>query len=467
MSDEDCTTVLSFLFENFSSVKQDINAKNSKDLTAIDLAVEKHKFRLAVLLLQYGAKFNEDINTILKSLASAKSVYSKSRDEYETNSLLFINILLQEISKITNFNQIDKDGNTLLHKVVCQNDQQMACLLIELNVDLNIRNLNGNSALELAAERGLTFTILSLINKNASITKRTQFSSYSSTFYFETAAQFLKPILFDAIVRTDDQLLNEVINCIIRSLKHDILNSYNETGVTPLHFAAKIGNVNAVQTLIKIGADIARTALKSQKTPLHMVFECNDVDQVNKLIPLLTKGAINKLDANGFSPFHHAVYYNRYVMEFLRHGASITKTDSMGRTPLKLAISAYYNASDKHELKNYCRTIETLLDNGAGIFVNVDEMPPDVNTSGKLLIGFTINQRPVTRSMSGFEKAILNTHELMVNIENGASIDKENIMNLIDERLTINGNAAHFTDLKILKEAFNFYTQPKKFNMTM
>ncbi|KAJ5710597.1 hypothetical protein N7488_004753 [Penicillium malachiteum] len=143
---------------------------------------------------------------------------------------------------------------------------------------------------------------------------------------------------------------------------------------TPLHTAARVGNINIVKILLENGVSADVACERGLISPLLWLCEKSDpdLDVVRSLIQkganthaidpeegrtalhfatrsvhatlaeiLLESGAeVNTTSFNGDLPIHEAIYNNNLnvVKVLITYGSSLSKKDSSGRTPLKIAI---------------------------------------------------------------------------------------------------------------------------------
>ena len=118
----------------------------------------------------------------------------------------------------------------------------------------------------------------------------------------------------------------------------EVLNTADELGYTPLHYAAESGKPDIVKVLIKVGADVDAKD-KDGDTPLHIT-AFNGYTAIAKA--LLEAGAeVNAKNNYGRTPLHVAAQLGRLetVEALLEAGADPTVTDGDGETPLDVATN--------------------------------------------------------------------------------------------------------------------------------
>ena len=107
------------------------------------------------------------------------------------------------------------------------------------------------------------------------------------------------------------------------------INSKTSLGLTPLHFAAFNGNLDAVNSLIEHGAD--QTAVDNDsKSVLHFAAEGGNTATIERMLKLPID--VNCRDSQGRSPLHHAACRdNLDAVNFLTgHGADQTTESTIG-----------------------------------------------------------------------------------------------------------------------------------------
>ncbi len=137
---------------------KDINLKNTKGESALTMAVKAGTPENVALLLNKGADVNvtdKDGNNLgVYLIQSYRPEASKGQDPLEAKIKL-----LQD--KGLNLAAAQKDGNTLYHLAAVKNDLSLLKKLASLNIDVNVKNKDGMTALHKAA----------MISKNDEILK--------------------------------------------------------------------------------------------------------------------------------------------------------------------------------------------------------------------------------------------------------------------------------------------------------
>ncbi|CAM9815620.1 unnamed protein product, partial [Pylaiella littoralis] len=110
-------------------------------------------------------------------------------------------------------------------------------------------------------------------------------------------------------------------------------------GFNALDFAASMGHVNVIRTLLSHGADADATEPEENTTALHIAAE---FDQVGAIFALAAaKVNLNAQDNAGCTPLHRASATGCYgaVVALAREGADLNKVNDEGKPPLHLAAA--------------------------------------------------------------------------------------------------------------------------------
>ena len=199
---------------------------------------------------------------------------------YRTNDKNLVDFLLGTGGDDLNLQ--DETGNSALHYICMKGDADLAEKLIKAGVKINTENLRGDTPVHIAATRGSVNIIKLLMEKGADI------------------------------------------------------NAQNIEGMTPLIYAIRSCQIPAAKYLITSGADkYART--KNGLTAIDYV----KAESLDPLLPFFAEN-FPKIDLNGNTPLHHAVYQNGLAMIrniLVNDTSSLNIKNNQGLTPLMIAIN--------------------------------------------------------------------------------------------------------------------------------
>ncbi|MBQ2645049.1 ankyrin repeat domain-containing protein [bacterium] len=142
------------------------------------------------------------------------------------------------------------------------------------------------------------------------------------------------------------------------------INMKDDTGKTPVYYAAAAGQEKAVKFLLLCGADI-NVRDENLKSPLMAAIEAKSFETVFLLINV--NASVKVSDENGYTPLHYAVLNNQkeIVQTITSKFCDTEATDNEGNTPL------FYSLGNK-EIMNI------LLRSGADI--------NGINSEGKTVL---------------------------------------------------------------------------------
>ncbi|KAJ8680153.1 hypothetical protein QAD02_015940 [Eretmocerus hayati] len=106
-----------------------------------------------------------------------------------------------------------------------------------------------------------------------------------------------------ACIRNNIEALNRLLNPENIDVNNLNVNAPTKTGSTPLHLAAKYNSEDAVEFLLRNGANPMLQDSRG-RTPLHIAFERRNTIVVDKIAKRLTVCSQNLIDDTGLSLFH-------------------------------------------------------------------------------------------------------------------------------------------------------------------
>ncbi len=124
-----------------------------------------------------------------------------------------------------------------------------------------------------------------------------------------------------------------------------LANVENEQGLTPLGFAAHLGNKDSVKTILDFHADInavshSKVEYIPSNTALHAAIAGSRNLEVIELL-LGSEAQTNIFDSNGHTALHTAAFHDdntQLINLLIRHGASVDAKVDGGKTAMELAI---------------------------------------------------------------------------------------------------------------------------------
>ncbi|WP_353280516.1 ankyrin repeat domain-containing protein [Wolbachia endosymbiont (group B) of Cyclophora punctaria] len=242
------------------------------------------------------------------------------------------------IEKGANVNQLDSSQRTTLYQPAVNGDIEITKILVMNKVNPNVEDLMNLTALYEAARNGHKEVVRFLMNNGADVKKN--------------GALKLTP-LHIAVANVD----RAMVDCIIKNDKNidkniEIVDVF---GWTPVYWAATKNDISILEALLKCisehGADVNLEDNLIGRSPLHIAATNGNVEAVELLIKY---GAnVNHKDAWGWTPFNCAATKgNRKVMYYLiAHGASIETNDPQ---KILLSICPY----------NYLEAVTTMIQLG-------------------------------------------------------------------------------------------------------
>ena len=114
-------------------------------------------------------------------------------------------------------------------------------------------------------------------------------------------------------------------------------------GWTPLHWASRCGNYEAVCLLLEHGADPQQGTTKEDRKALHFAAQSNSAPCVQRLLQYRRGNVfldINSLDSCGNTPLRLSACHNRAATTatLIQHGADLNMVERFGQTPLHGAV---------------------------------------------------------------------------------------------------------------------------------
>ncbi|XP_047019166.1 serine/threonine-protein phosphatase 6 regulatory ankyrin repeat subunit A [Helicoverpa zea] len=341
---------------NQSMVRELLSAQTAEQLkastpagdTALHLAARRRDVDMARILVDYGAAVDavngagqtplhiaaaEGDEPLVKYFYGVRANAAIADNEDRTpmhlaaeNGHAAIIELLADKFKASIFERT-KDGSTLMHIASLNGHADCAMMLFKKGVYLHMPNKDGARSIHTAARYGHVGIINTLLQKGESVDVTTN-DNYTA---LHIAVESCKPAVVETLlgygadvhVRGGKQRetalhiaarIPDGDKCALMLLKSGAgPNKATEDGQTPVHVAAKYGNLATLVLLLEDGGDPLRKT-KSGETPLHMACRSCKPDVVRHLIEFVKdhKGEavattyIDSVDEDGASALHFA-----------------------------------------------------------------------------------------------------------------------------------------------------------------
>lgn len=254
------------------------------------------------LLLEKGLSTLVDINRMLLTAC----------EEVNVELVAFL------LSSGANANFLDNDGSRPVHRAA--HNSQILQRLGEKGADINLRDLNGETALHWAAREGSVDGVEWLLANGAAVNSPSGIGHAPLHVATESGHEQTCRILLESGADCEQQ--------------------FNTTRSTPLHCAACTGNLAVVEILLDFNADpLARNKWKD--TPLHVASRMGHAEIVEKLLHTSAGAAtLESVEESGRRPLHEAAAQNHATIcqILLKAGARLDYVDNYGCSPLVLAI---------------------------------------------------------------------------------------------------------------------------------
>ncbi|MFC1793592.1 ankyrin repeat domain-containing protein [Planctomycetota bacterium] len=308
----------------------DINAKDTRNRTALHYASNEGQKEVVELLLANGA----DVN--------AGTEYNKTAAEFAMSRghTAIVKLLISKGADISP-----------LHLALCMKNEAKARSLIEAGADVNKRTPYGTTPLDMAVCAGFKNIAKLLIDKGADVNAK---DNWDWTPLHSVAGDGYKDIV--------ELLMAHGAN----------VNARDGDRRTPLYYAKEKGHTEIVELLRKHGAkltdqiqslrkavadrDIAQVKSLLSKgidvngkdetgdTPLHYAAELTTDASKDVCELLIARGAsasVNAKNKVGWTPLHEAGESGNLevVRLLIANGADVNARDNSGRTPLSLAAA--------------------------------------------------------------------------------------------------------------------------------
>jgi ankyrin repeat protein len=273
-------------------------------------------------------------DSTLRQLIFSLSQRSFNKDQFE-----------QSFTSVKNKINTQSQGTTLLHEAVIRNNHEaVRFLLLQPNIDINVRDSKNQTPLHIAASNSNLFDIAGrLVRRGANVNAQDMFGSTP----LHRAAQWNNPRLVVYLLEQTPVTINIQDN----------------NGNTPLHVAAARGDTKSLKLLLQYGANIhiknkkGKTALDEAKenqslatsalleqaialSPFDILSQ--EIPDIDRLKELITTGAdLSQANRYGFTALHLAARQNNTeaIQLLINNGADVNAQTLGGFTALHIAVA--------------------------------------------------------------------------------------------------------------------------------
>ncbi len=298
MNDED--RVRTLIYANV-----DVNERNYAGITPLTLAAEKGNITIVKYLVDAKANVNESSPYGVTPLIAASAAGNSDVVEYL-------------LSKGANAAITDETGKTpVLYAAHYDDEKTLATLAKRFPQAVNMPDGAGNTSLIYSAQRGYDKNVKVLLANGADANYRNPHTGVGAV----AAASA------------------EGHANVIRSLSQANVNVPDNSGRTPLAYAAENGQSDAVRALLSVGANPNQSDVNGV-TPLMRAASKGHEDCVNALLRS-TNINLEQKDAQGKTALIYSAYApnTQIAASLLRRGANINATDNRGNTALITALA--------------------------------------------------------------------------------------------------------------------------------
>lgn len=298
--------------------------------TPLHLAAENGRPDVVRVLLRSGADANRRVCGTFSQYSAMDLAALHSQKRH-------LDVLKALAELGGNVNAVDVDGSTALHVAAKWNKSSAIKVLVAAGADVEARQSAGRTPLHLAAAGGQSNAVLALTRCKADTSKM---DSEGRT-PLHLAAQLATVVALRALVAGG-------ANINLRSTPE-----FDEYAA--LDVAASLGNVDTLEELIRLGADVNATDTDGVSA-LHVAVKHSQPKTIHALV---NAGAdVDAEDGEGSTPLHEAASSSssETITALLENGADTSKATNDNRAPLHLAAT-----HQNHE------AVKTLLKNGADI----------------------------------------------------------------------------------------------------
>ncbi|GFS92088.1 ankyrin-3 [Nephila pilipes] len=342
----------------------DLEAKESHDLTPLQVAILKEHYNVAEILIAKGAdlsskdKFGSTALHIaahkghekLSYLLISKRADIKAKDNNKATPIhIMVSNKLSEllIKCKANIEFVDSYGYTTLHLGALNGNLKFVIYCLENGCNMNAKTISGLTALHLAVQGNHQNVVIYLIDKGAETNVKDINGHSALTIAAMNNCQNITRILIEKTESVSQDQIESLCSAAIEG-HHDIVNIMLTVCIFDihtlqenydlLHGAAENGHMNVVKVLLENGFDVNAEREDIVMTPLHAAV-LHDHWETAQI--LLLKGANpNAQNQYGRTPLHYAAERgNLDLVEcLLDENADIFIKDCENKTVIELAV---------------------------------------------------------------------------------------------------------------------------------
>lgn len=282
----------------------DIELENKEEETALFYAAKHNHYDAVEELIKYKANVNHQNIHLRTPLQEAvienqekvidiliKHTKNINNTDSHGHNVIFDAVsngdmhLIEKVAhrKDLNINQIDNDGNTILHQKSALHDDDLALELMESGADPTLVDKHGKNFLFYAATKGIESEELidKAISMGCNIKSR---SNDNSTVLMETLLAFAK--LTPTEIKRRESLLKMVKKLIHEGIDVNANNNYGETA---LFIAVREKDIEAISFLLEEGININHQNIEGETAFSMCVM--NGIDYLDEMLILMKYGA--------------------------------------------------------------------------------------------------------------------------------------------------------------------------------
>jgi len=272
-------------------------------------------------------------------------------------------------------------GNTPLHLAVAQGHHEWAAKLMNAGANLTTQNYDGNTPLHLACRNGDEALANLLISKMIYIDLRNDKEQTPLHFAAQSGSWETYQLLVErgANPRAYDEDGNHILHFAVykenaeftkKLLKTDVVSQIflpNRRKATVLHSAAAFGDRKTLELILDYDLDVTDKDYKG-RTPLHFAAKFGNVETTSCLLQLNDNKLLKARTNRSLTAFHYAAQFLPLdsLKEFIEYGAKINTIDYKGRSALFYAIDGRCGTTYRNLMYLLCHGADTQIYNTKG-----------------------------------------------------------------------------------------------------